>query len=86
MNADNAVKRMQKLYDEYRGTILSEKALEERILTLDHTIRESGAYARDQERWPEGSYAEDTEVVMNFAKTRMEYLDTALFDLGNYMK
>lgn len=85
-NADDAVNRMQKLYDEYRETILSENALEKRILTLDHSIRNSGAYARDQERWPEGSYTEDTEVVMNFAKKRMEYLDIALDDLEEYMK
>ena len=85
-DTDDAVNRMQKLYNEYRRTILSEKALEERILSLSHIIRDSGAYARDQERWPEGSYTEDTEVVMNFAKKRMEYLDTALFDLETYMK
>ena len=85
-DADDAVNRMQKLYNEYRGTILSEKALEDRINTLDHIIRDSGAYARDKERWQEGSYTDDTAVVMNFAKKRMEYLDRALFDSGTYMK
>ena len=77
---------MQKLYNEYRRSILSEKDLEERINMLDHIIRDSGAYVRDQERWPEGSYTNDTAVVMNFAKKRMEYLDEALFDLENYIK
>ena len=85
-DTDDAVKKMQKLYNEYRRTILSEKGLEDRISTLDHVIRDSGAYARDQQRWTEGSYAEDAGVIMSFAKRRMEYLDKALFNLETYMK
>jgi len=85
-NVNDAVNRMQNLYKEFRKTILSEAALEERILSLEHEIRDSGAYVRDQKRWPEGSYAEDVSSVMNFAKNRMEYLDTALFDIEIYMK
>ena len=52
---------------------------------IDHTLRDSGAYARDQERWPESVYAEDAEIVLHFAKERLAYLDTALYNLDSFL-
>lgn len=84
LNVNGAEEKMQKLYAQMRQDSWSDEALEERILELDDILRNSGAYFRDQNRWPEGAYAEDCSILIDYAKKRMEYLDTALFDLENY--
>lgn len=84
LNVNGSAEKMQKLYSQLRRTCLSDKAMEERISGLNHIVRDSGAYARDQMRWPEGAYAEDCGLVLNYMKERLEYLDTALYNLENY--
>lgn len=85
LNVNGAADKMQKLYGELRKTVLSDEAIEARAAELNHILRDSGAYAREQERWPESVYADDCSIVLNFAKKRMEYLDTALYDLENFL-
>lgn len=84
LDVHGAKQKMQQLYGQLRQGILSDEALEERILELNHIVRDSGAYARDQEKWPEGVYAEDCGTILNYAKERLHYLDSALYDLENY--
>lgn len=84
LNVDGAEKKMQKLYSQLRQSILSDEAMEERIAELNHTVRNSGAYARERMRWPEGAYADDYSIVLNYAKERLAYLDTALYNLEEY--
>lgn len=83
-NVDGAADSMQKLYSELRKGILSDKNLESRILELDNYLRSSGAYGRDCRRWPEGAHAEDCKTLIDYAKARMDFLDSALYDLENY--
>lgn len=85
LNVNGSADSMQKLYKELRETVLSDEALELRVEEIDHTLRDSGAYARDQERWPESVYAEDAEIVLHFAKERLAYLDTALYNLDSFL-
>lgn len=85
LNVGGAADQMQKLYKELRETILSDEALELRVEQMNHILRDSGAYTRDQERWPESVYAENADIVLNFAKQRLAYLDTALYDLDNFL-
>ncbi len=86
LNVNGAAEKMQKLYGELRRTCLSDEAMEERISGLNHIVRDSGAYERDRIRWPEGAYADDCRIVLNYAKERLEYLDTALYHLEEYME
>lgn len=83
-NVNGAAEKMQTLYTQLRSTILSDEVLEAHIGELDYLIRNSGAYVRDAERWPEGAHVENTETLVEYAKKRLEFLDTALFDLENY--
>lgn len=85
LNVENSVSKMQNLYEELRATVLSEEALENRIMEIDHVLRDSGAYERERVRWPESALADDPQIVLNFAKERMNYLDSALYDLEQYM-
>lgn len=83
-NVNGAGDKMQELYTELRNTILSEESMETHIMELDRLIRASGAYERDRTRWPEGAYTENYETLLTYAKARLEFLDTALFNLENY--
>lgn len=85
-NVNGAADKMQKLYGELRKTVLSDEAIEARATELNHILRDSGAYVREQKRWPESVFAEDAEIVLNFARERMAYLDTALYDLENFLE
>lgn len=83
-NVNGAADNMQELYKQLRKTILSDKQMEERISDLDNQLRASGAYERDRERWPEGAHTDDYKKLLNYAKLRLKFLDSALFDLQNY--
>ncbi len=85
LNVNGAAEKMQELYTQLRDTVLSDEALEAEIKNLDALLRNSGAYQRDWERWSEGAHTEDCRKLLDYAKTRMQYLDQALFDLENYM-
>ncbi|MBQ8858134.1 MAG: CotH kinase family protein [Lachnospiraceae bacterium] len=84
-NVNGAADKMQKLYGELRKTVLSDEAIEAQAAQFNHVVRDSGAYIREQQRWPESALAENAEIVLNFAKERMAYLDTALYDLEYFL-
>lgn len=75
---------VQKLYEELRSTVLTDEAVEQMILETDSLIRDSGAYARDQERWPESAHTQDCGTLLEYAKERLNFLDKALADFGYF--
>lgn len=79
LNYQGARDQMESLYRELRSTVLTDEALEEMIRTLDHELRDSGAFARDHQRWPEGVHAEDCSLLLEYAKERFHFLDQALY-------
>lgn len=85
-NVNGVADKMQNLYGELRKTILSDAAIEAKVAQYDHILRDSGAYVREQQRWPESVYANNPETVLKFAKERLAYLDTALYDLDKFLE
>lgn len=83
-NAGNSVEKMQKLYQELRTTALTDEAIEKMITDTDQVIRGSGAFARDQQRWPEGTHAKDCSQLSEYAKKRLHFLDEALYDFSMF--
>ena len=77
---NGSVAYMENLYARLRKTVLTNEKLEEMILNLDHELRDSGAFARDKERWPEGIHADSCEELLNYATGRLEFLDKALYN------
>jgi hypothetical protein len=65
LNVDGAADKMQELYTQLRQTVLSEEALEEHIAALDDQLRNSGAYERERERWPEGAYTDNYRRILS---------------------
>ena len=83
-NYHNAKDRAQTLYNELRKTVLTDKEIDEIILQLDHELRDSGAFARDKQRWSEGIHAENTSILRKYAKERLNYLDIAINDFDYF--
>ena len=82
---NNSVAYMENLYTTLRKTVLTDEKLEEMIMELDHELRDSGAFARDKERWPEGIHADSSEELLSYALGRLEFLDKALYNLESFV-
>ena len=80
LNYAGSRERMQALYQELRDTVLSDEAVGKIISSLDHQVRDSGAFSRDRERWTDSVHAENCNQLLEYAKERLEFLDQALFD------
>lgn len=82
---NDSVAYMENLYTTIRKTVLTDEKLEEMILELDHELRDSGAFGRDKERWPEGIHADSSEELLSYALGRLEFLDKALYNLESFV-
>lgn len=80
-----AREKVQILYRQLRNTVLTDDAVEEMIMGLDDQLRGSGAFARDQERWPAGVHAENCSQLLAYAKERLAFLDKALYNLNYFV-
>ena len=83
-NYHNAKDRAQALYNELRENVLTNDVIDKIILQLDHELRDSGAFARDKARWPEGIHAKDTSILRTYAKERLDFLDLAINDFDYF--
>ena len=83
-NYHQAKDRARELYNQLRKTVLNDRVVDEIIQSLDHELRDSGAFARDKMRWPEGIHAKDVSVLRKYAKERLNYLDLAINDFDYF--
>lgn len=81
-NVDNCVASVIEKWRTLRGTILTNESLTNRIEELEHTVINSGAMAREEERWPEGAHTYDYSDIKNYAIDKMNYLDSYFATLG----
>ena len=79
-NRKGTREKMQQLYKELRDTTLKNEMVEAKILELDHQLRDSGAFARDKQRWTESVHAENCNTLIQYAEGRLEFLDRALYN------
>lgn len=75
---DGAREKMAELFAALRENVLSDEAVRETILENDHLIRSSGAYARDEKRWPLAGHTKNCSQLAAYANTRLHFLDRAL--------
>lgn len=78
LNYHGAKEKVQALYKELRTTLLTDEEVEAMIRKLDGQLRNSGAFQRDWERWPEAAHAKDCSLLLRYAKERLNYLDIAM--------
>ena len=80
LNHEESMEYIQELYSELRKTVISNEDIENMIRSIDDEVRNTGAFARDKERWPEGLHAENCEELISYATERLEFLDKALYN------
>lgn len=71
-------------WNKWREGAFSDEALQARIAELEHSVKDSGAFARENTRWPDGNQNTDFSFLYDFASARMEVVDAYLSALtGN---
>ncbi|MBD5544043.1 MAG: hypothetical protein HDR01_07380 [Lachnospiraceae bacterium] len=75
LNVDDSVSILKQTWKEWRSTSFSQNSILDRIDSLEQTVKGSGAYEREKERWPQGRYEEDFSQMKEFALQRLQYVD-----------
>ncbi len=73
-NTDGYADRIKERYTALRKTIFDDKDMIKRVNQAQTLLMESGAWARNQQRWPEGAYASVSRI-RAFITDRMKFLD-----------
>lgn len=66
----------------WRNGAFSDEALWNRIVSLEYRIKYSGAFARENARWPDGNQNEDFSFLYEFALTRVKVVDEYVAELS----
>ena len=85
-NAAGARDLAEERWKYLRTEILTDEWLEEEIESLKDMVVDSGAMARDEERWPEGNHDRSYEELKRYVSERMEWLDTFMGDIESGLK
>jgi hypothetical protein len=75
LDAADSKALLQETWRAWREGAFSDEALQDRIAGLEHQIKASGAFAREDARWPEGNQEEDFSFLYDFAAERMKVID-----------
>ena len=67
---------------DWRKGAFSDEALQGRIAALEWQIKGSGAFARENARWPDGNQNEDFSFLYDFALARMKAVDEYIAELS----
>lgn len=62
-------------WNRWRQGVFSDEALKARIALLEHQVKDSGAFAREDARWPDGNQNEDFRFLYTFTQERMAAVD-----------
>lgn len=81
---NGARKKVQELYASLRENALSDRAVIKIISETDQLIRASGAYARDEKRWPLAAHTESSGQLEAYARARLHFLDDALVNFDHF--
>lgn len=75
LDVDGSKQLLQSTWKQWRMHEFSDKEIAERIQNLEHKIKDSGAFLREDARYPNGNQKEDFSYMYDFAKERMAYVD-----------
>ncbi len=75
LNVDGFREMAAARWKELRGDVLSESRMEKLMEECIHQVQDSGAFARDADRWPKSRHDGDYEAMRIFMKKRVNFLD-----------
>lgn len=75
LNVDDSVGLLKQTWNDWRNTMFSDSSIIDHIDRLEAAVKNSGAYEREQSRWPGGRYEEDFSGMKEFAVERLKYVD-----------
>lgn len=75
LDVDGSRDYVNRTWKSLREGVLSEESLTERIDDLAHQVQDSGAYARNEERWPDSNSGQDYSLFKRLALYRLGILD-----------
>lgn len=77
LNADveEFIPLLQEQWEELRNNQLSAEHLAELTEMYSQRLKSSGAYAREQQKWPENMQLDSQEEIVEYFNARMDYLD-----------
>lgn len=75
LDADGSKELACATWKKWRKDAFSDEALLARISELEHQVKDSGAFAREDVRWPDGNQDEDFSFIYDFAMARMQAVD-----------
>lgn len=81
LDADGSKKLLAATWEQWRNGAFSDEGLQERIAGLEHSVKDSGAFAREDARWPNGNQDADFSFLYEFAAQRMQELDRYISEL-----
>ena len=81
LDADGAKADLKKTWKKWRKGVFSDEAITERIKDLEHRVKDSGAFAREAARYPNGNQREDFSYIYDFAIQRLSYVDSYVDEL-----
>lgn len=81
LDADGSKELASATWQKWREGVFSDEALLERISGLEHQVKDSGAFAREDARWSDGNQNEDFSFLYDFAITRMKVVDAYISGL-----
>lgn len=75
LDAEGSAQLAVSTWERWRSSAFSDEALQERIQSLEHKVKDSGAFLRENARWPDGNQDEDFSFLYHFAIERMKVID-----------
>lgn len=75
LDVDNSKELLQRTWNKWRNSTFSDEAITERIQELEHKVKDSGAFKREDARYPNGNQKEDFSYIYDFAVNRLAYVD-----------
>lgn len=80
--SEDAISKLQSRYTEVRNSFLSDSAMEETLNGYEADIFGSGAYLRNEKRWPEAYFAPSMDYFRSFVMDRLHYMDSYIENLA----
>ena len=86
LNAGGLQTIVKERYETLRQGVLSDGQMQELLDGCIRQVQDSGAFARDAQRWPDSHHDGDYEGLRDFMEERMNYLDKNMGNMDEWLQ